>query len=64
MSTIQPYVALADLLSLELGLNKQPKSLRSSGRRDLIVRSDVLHRLFKCQNEVSQSPLAGPSIGL
>ena len=46
MSTIQPYVALADPRSVELGLNKQPKSLRSFSWRDLIVRSDVRHRLF------------------
>ena len=58
MSTIQPYAALADLLSFGVGLNKQPKSLRSFGRRDLIGRSDVRHRLFKCQNGVSQAPLA------
>ena len=58
MSTIQPYVALAGLRSLELRLNKQPKSLRSFSWLDAIVRSDVRHRLFKCQNEVSQAPLA------
>ena len=64
MSTIQPYVALADLLSFELGLNKQPKSLRSLERRDLIVRSDVRHRLFSCQNGGSHRRSAGPPIGL
>ena len=58
MIAIQPYVALADLLSFELGLNGQPKSLKSFGRRDLIVRSDVRHRLFGCQNGVSQPSLA------
>ena len=57
MSTIQPYVALADPRSVGTGLNKQPKSLRSFGRLDEIVRSDVRHRLFKCQNGVSQPPL-------
>lgn len=58
MMVIQPYVVLADLLGFELGLNKQPKSLRSFEMLDEIVRSDVRHRLFKCQNEVSQPPLA------
>ena len=46
MSTIQPYVTLADLWSLELRLNKQPKSLRSFSWLDLISRSDVLQSLF------------------
>ena len=46
MIAIQPYVALAGLRSLELRLNKQPKSLRSFSWLDLIVRSDVLQSLF------------------
>ena len=46
MSTIQPYVALADLRSLELRLNKQPKSLRSFSWLDAIVRYGVLQGLF------------------
>ena len=64
MIAIQPYVALADLLSFELGLNKQPKSLRSFSWLDAIVRSDVLQSLFKCQNGGSHRRSAGPSIGL
>ena len=64
MSTIQPYVALADPRSVGTGLNKQPKSLRSFSWLDAIVRSDVLQSLFKCQNGGSHRRSAGPSIGL
>ena len=63
MMVIQPYVVLADLLSFGLGPNKQPKSLRSFSWLDEIVRSDVRHRLFGCQNGVSQPSLADRRLG-